>query len=64
MEQRVDDYFVILFYETARHRIYVELLLDKSSNSTLNAYENFYKYITELPDQFVEVIITDQGNEF
>jgi hypothetical protein len=51
LKQTIEPYFVIIFYAPGPHRVYCELLDNKKSTTTANAYKNFKKYVcNELPE--------------
>ena len=45
-----DKCFIIIFYEPARHRLYLEPLKNKTSLNTSEALKNCDKYLKTLPD--------------
>ncbi|CAL6030314.1 Conserved_hypothetical protein [Hexamita inflata] len=56
--------YILVNYNPANHRLYIELLPDKSSESTVNAFKNFQQYITKFPDQQLDIVVSDSGSEF
>ena len=50
IEAEFESQWVILFYEPARRRIYIETLQDKGSEGTSRAFVNFMQYIEKLDD--------------
>ncbi|CAL6024865.1 Conserved_hypothetical protein [Hexamita inflata] len=56
--------YIYVLYNPANHRLYIELMQDRSSNSALICFKNFQEYITKLPDQQIHAILSDDGSEF
>ena len=64
LESRFPTQFIILFYEAARRRIYIQTIDNKSTVQTNRALANFLEYTKTLSDQYIEKITSDDGNEF
>ena len=56
--------YIYVMYNPANHRLYIELMKDRSSDSALFCFKNFQEYVTKLPDQNIHTILSDDGNEF
>jgi len=63
--QVIGSNHVLMFYNSANHRLYMELAESKSPETTVEIFNRFHHYVeTEMADQFVDIIITDMGSEF
>ena len=63
--QVIGSNHVLVFYNAANHRLYMELAQSKSPETTVEIFDRFHHYAeTEMDDQFVDIIISDMGSEF
>ncbi|CAL6113040.1 Conserved_hypothetical protein [Hexamita inflata] len=64
LEKEIPDLIIALFYNAANHRLFVSHTSNKTPQQSLQAFISFQQYIQGFPDQFIDKIITDQGNEW
>ncbi|CAL6030572.1 Conserved_hypothetical protein [Hexamita inflata] len=57
--------YILVHYNPSNHRLYVELLPDKTTESALAAFKNFQQYVKEkFTNQLIQKITSDDGSEF
>ncbi|CAL6056811.1 Conserved_hypothetical protein [Hexamita inflata] len=57
--------FISVHYNSSNHRLYLELLPDKTSESVLQTFKNFQQYVQDkFPDQQIEKLVFDDGSEY
>ena len=52
--QVVGPKYIYVLYNPANHRLYIELMKDRSSDSALFCFKNFQEYVTKLPKTFIQ----------
>ncbi|CAL6032894.1 Conserved_hypothetical protein [Hexamita inflata] len=64
VSKQIPDLIISTYYNSANHRIFVQSILNKTPHQLLNSFISFQNYILKFEDQFIDTIITDQGNEY
>ncbi|CAL6032976.1 Conserved_hypothetical protein [Hexamita inflata] len=64
VSKQIPELIISTYYNPANHRIFVQSIPNKQPKEILNSFISFQNYILKFEDQYIDTIITDQGNEY